>query len=642
MLNAIRVAAANWLGRAVLTVIMGLLIVSFAIWGIGDIFKGGVNRTVATVGATKISAEEYRTALNTELRRIQMQLRRAVTMEEARAYGLDRELLNRKIDEAALAQEAGRLGLALGPELVLASIMDAPEFKTAGQFDRAKLGEALSQAGLSEKDFVRVQEDHLKRLELYNGLVGGFSAPRPMMEAISAFRNGTRDVAYLSLDPAKVPAPPAPTEDAIKAHFDAHKAQFRTVELRKASVVTLSIESFARDLRVSEEDLKAFYDAAVQAGKLGQPERRATQRVLFDTEAEAKAALTKMATNAGFAALMAERKLSEADVDHGNRTRADFADAAQRDAIFAAKEGEILGPFKDAFGYVMFRLGKVTPAAVPGFAEARESLEPAARADKIARDAGLRARVEAATKAIEDARTAGKSLVDAARAAGLEPRLIEAIDKQGKDASGKPIEGLPGGAPLVAAIFASDIGLDNEPLTEKDGSHLWYEVNGVDPARERALEDVRAEVVKALEAQARDKALLDEANALIKRIGAGETLEAIAKALGVPVETLAGVRRGQREGTLGGSAVDRAFSGPVGQAVSALAADGAHRLVLVPVKEQVPPFDAGALEKGGLTRQVAQGMADDMMAQYTAQLRQSLGVSINRPLLNQTLGQAGN
>lgn len=643
MLNAIRVAAANWLGRAVLTVIMGLLIVSFAIWGIGDIFRGGVNRTVATVGSAKISADEYRAALNTELRRIQMQVRRAVTMEEARAFGLDRELLNRKIDEAALSQEAGKLGLALGPELVLGSIMDAPEFKTAGQFDRAKLGEALSQAGLSEKDFVRVQEDHLKRLELYNGLVGGFAAPRPMLEAINTYRAGTRDVAFFMLDPARVAAPPASDEAAIKAYYEAHKAQFRTVELRKATLLTLSIEDFARDIRPSEAELKAYYEAGVQAGRIGQPERRALQRVLFDTEAEAKAALVKLATQAGFETLMGERKLAAADVDFGQRTRGEIPDAAQRDAIFAAKEGEVLGPFKDTFGFVVFRLGKVTPAAVPGFEETRASLEPAARADKIARDAGLRAKVEGATKAIEDARTAGKSLADAAKAAGLTPRLIDGIDKQGKDGAGRAIENLPGGASLVSAIFASDIGLDNEPITEKDGSHLWYEVNGVEPARERALDDVRAEVTKALEAQARDKALLDMANGFIKRIGAGETLEALAKEQGVKVESKAGVRRGQAaDATLGGSAVDRIFSGPVGQAITALAADGAHRLVLVPVKADVPAFDAAAMEKSGMTRQVAQSMADDLMSEYTARLRQQLGVSINQPLLNQTLGQAGN
>lgn len=641
MLNAIRVAAANWLGRAVLSVIMGVLILSFAIWGIGDIFKGGVNRTVATVGSTKISADEYRTALNSELRRIQMQVRRPVTMEEARAFGLDRELLNRKIDEAALAQQASSLGLALDTPMVLASIMDAPEFKTGGQFDRAKLAEALSQAGLNEKEFIRVQEQHLLRLALYNGLVGGFAAPTPMLEAIHSYRANARDVEAVLLDPAKVPAPAAPDDEAIKAYYEAHRSAFRTVETRKATVLALGIKDFAGDLKLTEDDLRAFYAVALATGKLGSPERRTLQRVLFDTEAEAKAAAEKINAGGDFAALMAERKLAEADVTFGAKTKSDISDAAQRDAVFAAAEGKVVGPFKDAFGFVLYRVGKIDAARIPAFEAVKGQLEAEARADKLNRDEGIKAKFEAANKAIEEARISGKSLADAAKAAGVTVVQIAALDKEGGDGNGGRVT-VPGGSDMVSAIFASDIGLDNEPLTQKDGSQIWYEVNAVEPARERPLEDVKAQVIQRLDAQARDKALLEQANAMIKRIGAGEPLAKLAQELGLKVESFKGVKRGQRDAKLGNSGVDRVFSGPVGQPVTSLAGDGAHRLVMVPVKSETPPFDAAALEASGLTRQVVQGMADDVMAEYTASLRQQLGVSINQQMLNQTLGQAAN
>lgn len=638
MLNAIRVAAANWLGRAVLTVIMGVLILSFAIWGIGDIFKGGVTRTVATVGSTKISADEYRTAINSELRRLQMQVRRAVTMEEARAFGLDRELLNRKIDDAALGQEAARLGLALDRSMVVASVMDAPEFKTAGQFDRAKLAEALSQAGLNEQEFIRVQEQHLLRLQIYNGLVGGLSAPNPMLEAIHTYRTATRDIEAILLDPAKVTAPPAPDADAIKAYYEAHRSEFRTVETRKATVLSLGIKDFAGALNLSEDEAKTYYAAGVAAGKIGSPERRTLQRILFDTEAEAKAAGEKISAGGDFASLMSERKLGDADVNYGARSKADLTDVAQRDAVFTAAEGKVVGPFKDTFGFVIYRVGKIEPGRVPPFEAVKAQIEAEARADKLNRDPSIRGKLDAATKAIEEARIAGKSLMDAAKAAGVTAVQFPALDKEGGDGNGNRVT-VPGGTEVIAAIFASDIGLDNEPLTQKDGSHTWYEVNAVEPARERSLEDVKALVTQRIDAQTRDKALLEQANGFIKRIAAGEVLAKIAQEAGVSVENFKGIKRGQRDAKLGGSGVDRAFSGPVGQPVTALAANGAHRLVMVPVKADAPPFDAAALEASGLTRQVAQGMADDVMAEYTSALRQQLGVSINQQLLNQTLGQ---
>jgi len=163
MLNAIRVASSKWLGRLVLTVIMGFLVISFAIWGIGDIFRGGVNRTVASVGSTKIGAEEFRQSFNTELRRLQQQTRRPITNEDARAFGLDRMLLNRSIEEAALNQKTRDLGLAVDQAGVIRSITEAPEFKVAGQFDRNRLAEVLQQAGLSEQGFLKQQGELIVR-----------------------------------------------------------------------------------------------------------------------------------------------------------------------------------------------------------------------------------------------------------------------------------------------------------------------------------------------------------------------------------------------------------------------------------------------------------------------------------------------
>ena len=79
--DAIRTASSKWLGRLVLTVIMGFLIISFAIWGIGDIFRGATSRTIATVGSESIGAEEFRNNFNRELQRVQQQTRRPVTTD---------------------------------------------------------------------------------------------------------------------------------------------------------------------------------------------------------------------------------------------------------------------------------------------------------------------------------------------------------------------------------------------------------------------------------------------------------------------------------------------------------------------------------------------------------------------------------
>ncbi|MCZ8374392.1 MAG: SurA N-terminal domain-containing protein [Beijerinckiaceae bacterium] len=638
MLTAIRSASSKWLGRLVLTVIMGFLIVSFAIWGIGDIFRGGVNRTVAKVGSSTISADEFRAAYNTELQRIQRQVRRVVTSEEARAFGLDRGLLNRQIDELALTEQARKLGLAVDQLTVMRSITEAPEFKTGGIFDRARLADALSQAGLSEQAFVQRQTDLLLRQQIFNGLAGGMAGTQALGKAVHQFRNEERNLDVILVPVDKVPAAAEPDEAALKAFFEERKAEFRTVETRKVSIIQVQPADFAASLVITEADLRAYYDRQVLAGRFGSPERRQAQRVLFDSEDEAKAAAAKLAGGLTFEALLAERKLTEADVDLGLKTSAELTDAALRDAVFKTAEGQISAPVKDPFGFVLVRVLKVEPARVTPFEAVRGQIEGDARMDKLQSDPTIKAQVDGLFRKIEDQRIAGKSLAEAAQAASARLVTLAALDRQGNDGNGNRVM-VPGGTETINAVFASDIGLDNEPLQGRDGGYTWYEVNAVEPARDKTFDEVKDQVRTRLLADRRDKALAEFMTGLVKRVEDGVTLSAISQELGLPVQRFAAIRRNAREATLGAAGVERAFAGPVGKPVSALAGDGTSRALIVPVDATLLAHDPAQDVASGLDRQISTGMAEDLMAQYIAALRKSVGVSINQTVLNQALGQ---
>src|SRR6476469_5667214 len=94
MMEGLRKAGQSWLGRIVVTIMYGFLILSFAIWGIGDMLRQTGRQVVAKVGSTEISAVAFRDAYQTELQSLSRRARRPITNEEARAYGLDRQVLN--------------------------------------------------------------------------------------------------------------------------------------------------------------------------------------------------------------------------------------------------------------------------------------------------------------------------------------------------------------------------------------------------------------------------------------------------------------------------------------------------------------------------------------------------------------------
>ena len=101
MLRGIHKASSNWIGRAVMGVILGLITISFGIWGIGDIFRGFGANTVATVGSTEIRLDTFRQLYQDRLQQLGRQLNRPILPDQAKALGLDRQLLSELVAETA-------------------------------------------------------------------------------------------------------------------------------------------------------------------------------------------------------------------------------------------------------------------------------------------------------------------------------------------------------------------------------------------------------------------------------------------------------------------------------------------------------------------------------------------------------------
>src|SRR6202171_2846642 len=155
MLRGMRKASSNWLGKTIMAVVMGVLIISFGVWGIADIFRGFGQSTLAKVGHIEISTEQFRQLYTEKLQQIGRQFGRPLTMEQARAFGLDRQVLQQTIAEAALDEEARRLGLGQSNDETMRMIFNDPNFRGVnGAFDPARFQTVIRQFGFSEQRFI--------------------------------------------------------------------------------------------------------------------------------------------------------------------------------------------------------------------------------------------------------------------------------------------------------------------------------------------------------------------------------------------------------------------------------------------------------------------------------------------------------
>src|SRR4051794_4612161 len=213
MLRGMRKASSNWLGKIIMATVMGVLIISFGVWGIADIFKGFGQSTLAKIGRTEISTEQFRQLYTEKLQQLGRQFGRPLTMDQARAFGLDRQVLQQTIAEAALDEEARRMGLGMSDAETMRMIVNDPNFKgLSGAFEPARFQATIRQFGFTEQRYVADQRRVSLRRQIAGTVSAGLEPPKLMLDALSRFQNEQRSIEYVKLDAAHAGAidPPSP------------------------------------------------------------------------------------------------------------------------------------------------------------------------------------------------------------------------------------------------------------------------------------------------------------------------------------------------------------------------------------------------------------------------------------------------
>jgi peptidyl-prolyl cis-trans isomerase D len=630
MLNGLRKAGNSLVGRIVATILFGILIASFAIWGIGDIFRTTPQGAVATVGKTEISLDQFRTAYNNEIQRLNRQFRTTITPEQARTFGIDQRVLARLVSEAVLSERARGLGLSVSDQLVARSILDEPSLRGPnGQFDRSRFEELLRSNGLTEAGFVRDQRFALVRVHLADALAGALPVPLAAREAFHRYQNERRAAAYLMLGPAAAGEVPAPTDAELQSFFNDRKASFSAPEYRALNVLVLNAGSLAKPGAVSDDDARKAYEQ--NRASYGTPERRTVQQIAFPSPGEAEGAFERIKNGTTFEAVAGERNIPEGDLDLGTFTKAEMLDPAVADAAFALQEGAVSGPVQGRFGTVLVRVTRIEPEAVRPY-EAVATDVKRQIAQERARD-----EIETTHDAIEDMRASAKPLADVAKEKGLALIQVPTVDQNGNDKAGNPIENLPERNALLAAAFASDIGVDNEALRARDGGYVWFDVTGIEPSRERPLQEVRDAVARQWRDDQVAQRLSEKARQLVERLDKGEAIETIAAEAGSEAKTTSDLARRTPKDDLTTEVVNRVFTTPVGRAGSATNAPET-RAVFKVTSATVPPFASTTQEAQRIEDQLRNAMSDDIIAQYIAEVQKEIGVVVNPQAVRQVIG----
>jgi peptidyl-prolyl cis-trans isomerase D len=621
MLQAIRGRA----GSFIVKLLFGLLILSFGIWGIGDIFRNRTSETVvAKIGSQTIDAQQLESELEPTLERLSAQYGGKLDRDKAKKLGIIDRLVEELVARGLVDQESKRLNLAVSDAVIRGAIMSNPNFRDPnGAFDRERFAELLAANHMTENQYVDRLRQDLPASDILHAVSVGAAAPPSMVGMLYRFAEEKRTADIVSLPYAGAKGIGEPSEEQLKAFYDAHKSAFRAPEYRGFTLASLSPKDLAASIKIPEERLKEAYQD--RRAEFAIPERRQVQQILAPSEKIAKAAAAALAQGQRWQEV-ATKIAGQAPntIDLGLVTKKDLPDPLA-DTVFKLPQGKPSAPVKSPLGWHILRVTKIVPPSTESFAEAKPSLEQSL----ALRQAGDR--VYKIGNHVDDAIAGGMTLEAAAKKFGLKLTQVAAADIAGKDPAGKPAA-LPLAAQSVIKLaFATEKGEASPVQDSGDGAIYVVRTDKVMPPRTKSLAAVKPEAIAEWQADQRRAAVEKEAAALAAAVGPGKTLKQAAAEKGLAVAASQALSRApQSDPGLPAALVEKFFAAKQGAVVTASDPSGAY----VAEVETITRPQSDAKEAAALTPTVEQGIKDDLSAEFSQALRARFPVEIRHQAID--------
>lgn len=621
MMTFLRSAAGSFIAK----ILLGLLIISFAVWGVTGASFNISGNTLASVGSTEIKVGDFQRELVAEINRMSEQVGQRISAQQALQFGLDRQVLGRMMNQATLDDRAKAYGIGVSRDKISEEILSDPTFAgNDGEFDPGRYQWLLQNAGLSEANFLESQENTYLRQQVIDTFIAGVPVSKALEGAIARHFNEERTVEYIEIDIRDISPVTAPDDATLEAFYKDNKADYRAPEYRSLTLLPISANDFGGANEVSDEDVRAIYEQDKRRYIV--PETRKIRRISFDAADKARAAADKIKAGTSFDALVTELGLTPADVELGTLRKDQLIDSKLAEAAFSVPlqtaSDVIDGDFTKAIVYVDEIIG--------GETRSFEAVADEVRQD-IAAERNNRKLIER-YDAIEDARAAGNTFAEIAEKFSVKLLTIKDVSATGNLLAGGNLDAAtPGRDRLLLDAFRTDVGVENDVIEVGRDVFVWFEVTEIKPSRDRALDEVKTQVTEDWITLEMQKAVDARAEALLKELDAGKSLETIATELGRTVTEATGIKRNQPVDGLSGAAVQQIFQGPKGHKASA-AGDQPNQAFLIVVKDVT----------GGATTLPEQqadnlrtSLQNDLIETYINETRARVGTSINTRALEQ-------
>ncbi|PYE35293.1 peptidyl-prolyl cis-trans isomerase D [Idiomarina fontislapidosi] len=508
MLERIREGSQSFTAKAVLV----LIILTFALAGVGSYVTGGATTTVAEVNDAEINQQALDRAYENERSRLQEQfgdMFEAVSSQPGYMQSVRANVLEQLIQQELLVQYARDNGMRVSAERVKQEIRDIPAFRSAGQFDNDIYLMALRNAGYTPEQFAAVLRDDLIRSQIAQAIGATEFALSAEALALQRLQQQTRSGAYIIAENQNFVDQVELTDDDIQAYYDNNQQQFQTPEQLKVAFVQLSKAELYNQVNISDEEVREYYDAS--SDQYRTDEERRVAHILIengteDAQAKAEQALAELNEGADFAAVAAEYSDDTFSAEQGGDldwiTKGSMDENFDNAAFALENVGDVSGIVETSFGFHIIKLLDLRAGEVTPFEEVAGDIRQRLKSQQVD-DKYFELQQKLAEVSFEQPDT----LEPAADAIGTSVRTSDLFTRQNAPTA------LSDEATLNR-IFNPDLideKLNSDVIETADDRSLVVRVLEHKPQAVKPLDDVRSQIVEQLRVEKAQALALEQA-----------------------------------------------------------------------------------------------------------------------------------
>lgn len=558
-MSFVRKAARSWVAG----ILIALLVVSFAIWGINDVFSGASANNVASVGKEAISADQFKSEFNRAIKRASEDEKRTITQEEARKAGLDSATLERMVAERSFAKLMSIIGITISDKTVRGEITAIPAFQDqTRRFSENAYSSTLQEAGMSVPEFENSVRNDLARQLMILASTSGVRAPKVYASQTLAFATERRTVTMIPVPERLAGAPPVPTEAQLNDFYKKNLDRLMRPETRDLTIVVTSLDDFLPKATIDEARVQLLFNN--NKDKLATPPKRSFLQIVAPTKAKAEEAAQKL--RAGESADNISKALGlQAPLTFTEASPSQIPDRKVADAVLAASTGTIAV----VQGDLAFAAIQIT-AAKEGIAARYEDFAPKVR-ENMKKESAAQLMTEA-TDNYDQAVSSGENIEVAASKSGFKIIKLQNILADGKNiANGQKVEQFNGAEAVLTEAFHIGQG-DNTDLSNAGAaSYIAVRVDKITAKAPVPLSEVRAELTRAWVGNELSVRLKARANQILVDAKATSIEAAAAKAglsiVRAPQPLMRGQGSPELSAAIFGAKVGEIVTGPVSNGV---------------------------------------------------------------------------